>query len=194
MRPAAVRRSLSFVLAVVALPALVAGCAPAEPGDSDGETSTGAVRTADELGRPLPDTTASSVWDYLELVDYADSWSLWPGMGEFYGGSEPHQLLLTTYVNASALAAAESNVDDDMSPGAIVVKENYLPDRTLESITTMYKVEGYDPEHGDWFFAKYGPRGGVQAAGRVETCQDCHERGKDFIMTEGFAPDADDRP
>ena len=55
-------------------------------------------------GEPdLPDTTAASVLDYLDEVDYQESWELWPGFGEKYQGGEPHGMLLTTYLNPAAL-------------------------------------------------------------------------------------------
>ena len=37
----------------------------------------------------LPDTTAASVIAYLEEVDYAESWELWPGLGEKYAAATP---------------------------------------------------------------------------------------------------------
>ena len=36
-------------------------------------------------GEPdLPDTNAASMLDYLDEVDYEESWELWPGLGEKY--------------------------------------------------------------------------------------------------------------
>ena len=31
----------------------------------------------------------------------------------------------------------------------------------------MMKVDGYNPDHANWLFAKYDPRGGVEAFGRA---------------------------
>ena len=44
----------------------------------------------------LPDTTAAALWAYLESQQYRQRWSLWPGKGRLYTGSEPHGMLLTT--------------------------------------------------------------------------------------------------
>ena len=52
-------------------------------------------------------------------------------------------MLLTTYLNDVALQALSSGASR-MAPGAIVVKENYMPDSTLAAVTTMFKVEGYN--------------------------------------------------
>ncbi len=53
----------------------------------------------------LPGTNAASVVAYLEEVDYQKSWELWPGVGEKYQGSDPHGMLLTTYLNPAAFDA-----------------------------------------------------------------------------------------
>lgn len=175
------------LLAVLTACALVApACTPSDDAEADGEVGAEAgIRPADQLGRPLPDTTAASVWAYLQRVDYDDTWELWPGLGELYGGSEPHGLFLTTYVNAVAFAAADAYAAE-MPANAIIVKEAYLPSRELESVTVMYKAAGFNPLHSDWFFAAYGPEGAVETGGRVESCQECHAEGPDYIMTAGF--------
>jgi hypothetical protein len=66
-----------------------------------------------------------------------------------------------------------------MPDGAIIVKENYGDDKkTMVAITTMYKVKGYNPEAGDWFWAEYGPDGKEMASGKVGACIDCHGKQK----------------
>lgn len=179
-------RRVALALLFAMLLPVFGGCAPRDAEVSDeSEVHTIGGRLADAMGRPLPDTTASSLWLYLERVDYRNAWDLWPGMGELYGGPEAHGLLLTTYVNSAAHAAAEAR-ESEMPRGALIVKEAFLPDRTLDNVTAMYKIEGYDPEHGDWFFARFTPDGDVTTAGRVEACQDCHEQGPDYVRTPGF--------
>lgn len=133
----------------------------------------------------LPDTTAEAVWAYLQAIDYEQDWPMWPGKTAFYAGTEPHGMLLTTYLNdrAHAVVANEMTTLPDSS---FLIKENYTPDSTLVATTIMYKVPGYDPEHNDWFWAKYGSDGAVQAAGRVESCQTCHQMEDDanFVRTD----------
>jgi hypothetical protein len=132
----------------------------------------------------LPDTTGAAMLQYLNEQGYQEAWELWPGKGELYEGTEPHGMLLTTYLNQAAVEAL-NNKAGSMPDGAIIVKENYMPDGTYDAMTVMYKVPGYNPDHNNWFFTKIGADGAVQAEGRVEGCQACHsaQRENDYIYT-----------
>ncbi len=145
-----------------------------------------AARSAEPPAVP-PDGTA--VWAYLQSAHYSESWAVWPGTEAFYEGTEPHGALLTTYVNDIARRSIEAG-DRTLAPGSMVVKENYTPERALAATTVMYKAPGFDPDHDDWFWAKYAPDGAVQAAGRVATCIGCHGRaaGNDYIRTDRLGP------
>jgi cytochrome c553 len=65
------------------------------------------------------------------------------------------------------------------------VKENYTPDATLAGVTVMHKVQGYDGDHSDWYWAKYDAAGTAEASGRVASCAVCHGQraDRDYIMT-----------
>jgi hypothetical protein len=132
----------------------------------------------------LPDTTGAAVWSYLEAADYRANWELWPGKGELYTGQEPHGALLTTYLNRAAHAAL-TGMAGSMPAGAIIVKENYMPDRTLAAITVMYKVEGYDSANNDWYWVKRLADGTIEVQGRGAGCIGCHsaQQGNDYIFT-----------
>jgi hypothetical protein len=132
----------------------------------------------------LPDTTGAAMLQHLTEQNYQETWELWPGKGELYKGVEPHGMLLTTYLNQAAFEALNIKLGS-MPDGAIIVKENYMPDGTYDAMTVMYKVQGYNPDHNDWFFTKIGADGGAQAEGRVEDCQTCHSarRDNDHIYT-----------
>jgi hypothetical protein len=138
-----------------------------------------------------PDTTGASVWAHLQAEDYREGWDLWPGKGRLYEGQEPHGMLLTTYLNEVAAGALEQGVGE-MPAGAIIVKENYMPDKTLAAVTVMYKVPGYNAVHNDWFFTKHKPSGeletmpnGMAMEGRLPGCQNCHiaRKANDYIFT-----------
>lgn len=49
-----------------------------------------------------------------------------------------------------------------MPENALIVKENYdkylvaLTPMYLVALTPIYKVKGYNPDAGNWFWAKYG--------------------------------------
>ncbi len=137
------------------------------------------------------DTTGAAIWAHLQSSNYQTEWSLWPGKGRLYTGQVPHGMLLTTHLNSAALRGLLSGASV-MPAGAIIVKENYMPDSTLAAVTTMYKVPGYNPDHADWFFTKHLPSGvletmsnGMDMEGRLSGCQSCHigKRDNDYIFT-----------
>ena len=68
--------------------------------------------------------------------------------------------------------------------GSIIVKENMNADREVTGITVMAKVNGYDPESVDWFWAAYTPDGSSRAAGKLGGCIGCHEgmADNDFVI------------
>jgi hypothetical protein len=171
-------RRLSWMIVVV----LGAGACGAdheqqiEPVEEEGQQPTVASRAA-------PDTTAEALWAHMQDANYR-SWPLLPGTGELYTGTEPHGMLLTTYVNRIA-SDALTNGASPLPAGAIIVKENYMPDSTLAAVTAMHKVLGYDTQNGNWYWAKYDANGVAADAGRAPMCQQCHAaaRQRDFVMT-----------
>ena len=96
--------------------------------------------------------------DYLQQVDYRESWELCPGRGGKYPASEPHGALLTTYFNPAAFAALTGK-SGSMPDGSIVVKENYTPEGVFDATTVMYKKAEYNPDHK----IGSGPRSGLTA-------------------------------
>jgi hypothetical protein len=133
--------------------------------------------------RQQGDPDAADLWERIRADDYR-SWALWPGTTARYEGTEPHGMLLTTYVNETARRALEAGTLP-LPDGAIIVKENYMPDGTYDAATVMLKREGYAPDHNDWFWAKYDGAGTAEVAGRVDMCQACHgaSRHRDHLMT-----------
>jgi|Deesub1362A_J573_1020465.scaffolds.fasta_scaffold00093_23 hypothetical protein len=126
---------------------------------------------------PLPGADAEKLNEYLVLYNPYKGWSLWPGKKKLYRGTEPHGVLLTTFVNDIALRSIKKKTG--MKYGSIIVKENYTPDKKFIALTVMYKIQGYNPEAGDWFWVRYARDGTVQAAGKVKSCIDCHSKRKD---------------
>lgn len=172
------RRTLASTAAMFAL--LAGACAPAEQADREPESATAAV--------PAPDTTGAGLWAHLEDAPYT-SWPMWPGREALYPGTEPHGMLLTTYVNQLGHDAISAGAGT-MPVGAIVVKENYMPDSTLAAVTVMYKVAGYAPEAGNWFWVKRNADGTIEAEGRVPMCQSCHasQADNDYLFTGALSP------
>ena len=126
----------------------------------------------------MPAADAAALWEYVTKTNQYSGWSYWPGREGLYKGTQPHGANLKVYVNGPALEAARSG--KPMPSGAIILKENYGKDaKSLMAVTPMYKVEGYNPEGGDWFWAKYRADGEVEKAGKVEGCINCHRARKD---------------
>ena len=165
-------------------------------GEAMGEPDQAAANEAMMEAPELPDTTGAAVWAYLNEVNYQESWETWPGKGELYTGQEPHGMLLTTYLNPAAYDALTGEAGQ-FPANAIVVKENYMPDSTLAAVTTMYKVEGYNPDANDWFWVKHLPDGSVDAGGnaqgRVPGCIGCHgaQAANDYIFTGSLGESMD---
>lgn len=143
-----------------------------------------AVLTAEEH---MPPAEAEAFWKYITETNPYTEWKMWPGKDGMYPGTSPHGAFLKIYVNDEAYQAASEN--KPMPNGAIIVKENYGEDKEkLMAITPMYKVEGYNPDADDWFWAKYGggdpPTGEVMAAGKVDSCINCHKTQKNLLFTD----------
>lgn len=141
-----------------------------------------------------PVSMAGSLWGKMQGEKYRSTWKFWPGKTAFYKGQHPHGALLTTYVNDAAYRAIK-NKSGVMPAGAIIVKENYMPNKMLGAITVMKKIDGYNPAAGDWFWVKFGPDGkpmtkemngkSMALAGKVGGCIGCHTGRvtNDFIFT-----------
>ena len=138
---------------------------------------------------------AADVWKAMQ--DY-ETWRMKSGV---YPGTSPHGAFLRLYYNL---------VDVDGKPYHVIVKDNFggegaklekvaaMPGDYLAAVTVMVQMpEGYDPENGDWFYAKYDPDGEVSVndqsmamAGRVgdgttASCLGCHLKAGDgdYIFT-----------
>lgn len=174
------RMGILFVVLVLAFAVTLGGSALAEEG------SSGTWETKIEFNNepPLPAADADAVWQYIKKTNKYRWWPKWPGKKKYYEGAHPHGALLTTRItrDAKKVIKKKTGVFDN---GAIIVKENYMPGKTLAAITVMYKVQGYNPEAADWFWAKYKPDGTVEKAGKVKGCIDCHrdKADNDWVFT-----------
>ncbi len=133
----------------------------------------------------VPGPNAGKLYEYIVKYKPYTGWELWPKKGKFYEGTEPHGALLTTFVSDTAFHSIFEK--KGMFDGSIIVKENYTAGKKFVALTVMYKIEGYNPEAGDWFWAKYDPDGKVVASGKVDACINCHSKKKDndYIFTSG---------
>lgn len=127
--------------------------------------------------------------DFIQYITVASpytKWRTWPGKGKLYKAPSPHHghgALLTTYVNRVGLRSLTEK--KGMADGSIIVTENYNADQSLAGITTMYKVAGYNPEAGDWYWLEATPTGSVVRSGKIQPCIDCHraQAEHDYLWT-----------
>ena len=95
-------------------------------------------------------------WQFLMGNNYKN-WAPAPGQdGDFYSGQVPHGALLKMYINRSAAGDVAG-----LKIGSVVVLENYRSDRSLKSISVMYRTEGFNPAANDWYWAEYNPDGTI---------------------------------
>lgn len=144
-------------------------------------------------GEESDEAWATRYFQEITTAPYTD-WAFEPNVPEgYYVGTEPHGMILRTFVNEVVTKDLEGGnlPEGGFSSGAIIVKENHMPGETdlsglepqapvpgfegnLAALTFMVKVPGYNPEDGDWFWAKTTPDGAIDAAGRADGCIACH--------------------
>jgi hypothetical protein len=132
----------------------------------------------------MPGPNPEALWKHLTEESPYTQWGFWPDHQGMQPGRAPHGPLHKVYVNDRALNSSQPPVQY----GSIAVKENYGKDKELKAITVMYKVAGYNSDAGDWFWAKYSPKGKVDKFGKPKGCVGCHgTRAKnDFILVHEF--------
>lgn len=147
------------------------------------------IAAAQEEGEPLPcdvkrvGLDAAKFYIYITQDTPYTSWALWPGKDKHSPGREPHGAFLKTYVNPVAHHSIINR--EGMAYGSLMVTENYDTDKKLTGLMVMLKIKDFNPQAGNWYWFHYDPQGTVVAAGRVETCINCHrsKNDNDFVMT-----------
>ncbi|WP_410753978.1 cytochrome P460 family protein [Guyparkeria sp.] len=164
-------------------------------------TDDSRLETKPPFGGPMNVEYAKVLWERLESHKLVgpDSIRSYP-----YKGNHPH---------GQALEYLETMITIDDHAGVVMVKKNYAGEgdldalkagvlnereKNLDSVTVMFqREEGYDPDHDDWYWAKFQPNGELEKnpkdmplAGRVakgadKGCIACHADapGKDYVFT-----------
>jgi hypothetical protein len=140
----------------------------------------GAISMAEDM--PGPD--AKALWNYISKGSPYTGWSYWPDHQGLQEGNAPHAPLHKIFVNSIGLKTEKTPTDF----GTIVVKENIGNDKNLKALTVMYKVKDYNPDAGDWFWAKYSPSGDIAKSGKVQGCIQCHTsvEDNDYLFMHEF--------
>lgn len=131
-----------------------------------------------------PPADAAALWTYITQTSPYRNWPQWPDFAGVQQSRSPHGPLVKVFVNDSGSAMARPPAPY----GMIQVKEGYSADKKLDNITVMYKARGYNPDGGDWFWAKYTPQGRATAAGKPRGCLACHgaRADNDYILAHFF--------
>ena len=132
-------------------------------------------------GKSEDEKTAENIWQ--EIQGYSD-WGQavdWKGVKASLDGT--HGNFVQIWLNAQALPSFEDSASSALPYGSICVKEGYSSSdgSSINTVTVMKKIEGFDPDHGDWFWASYDTNGDVNKAGSVSSCYTCHASGEDYI-------------
>ncbi|MBI9099085.1 MAG: cytochrome P460 family protein [Spirochaetaceae bacterium] len=123
------------------------------------------------------------LWERISRESHYSEYSFWPGHEGINPGQAPHGVNHRIYINKDLFNALP--IESKSTPyGTIIVKENMNSDWEVLKITVMAKVNGFNPEGGNWFWAAYSPEGEVQAEGTPKGCISCHEgmKSNDFII------------
>ena len=121
----------------------------------------------------LEEISGDSLWQRItEESDYKN-YSYWPGHEGENLGQAPHGVMHRVFINKTLLNALPA-MDKKAPDGSIIVKENLNAAKELLGYSVMVKVEGFNPEAGDWFWVNLGDSGEVKAEGKLGGCIDCH--------------------
>ena len=140
----------------------------------------------------MPGADAGELWTFITETSPYTEWAFWPDYESYQPGNSPHGAILRVFVDDHGIMNIADEMKSSMDNGVVIVKENFMPDTTLAAITVMYKVDGFNPEVGDWFWAKYSPDGTVAAAGTPAGCIGCHGgkvANNDYIFTGSVGHD-----
>ncbi len=150
---------------------------------------SGSSRTTPRA-KPRPKTPAEFHRDFWQFLTRSKTpykkWTAWPDAAEPRAGEAPHGAFVKTYANTVAI-----NDTAALAHGSILVQEEYDDQKTLKSVSVMYRVKGADPAHFDWYWLRYLPDGTVAKqrakpiAGKVASCIECHAKagGDDLVYS-----------
>jgi hypothetical protein len=145
----------------------------------------GLIVIARPLTAQLIEIKAEKFIEYITVANPYREWQMWPGKDRLYQGRAPygHGALITIYVNLTASRSiAEKN---GMADGSIIVVENYDAAKKLQTLTSMYRVKGFNPDGDDWYWVETTAKGSILSSGKAQACIDCHraQAKNDFIWT-----------
>jgi len=172
-------RCMPTTLFVILLMPVLAACAPAAPEPlptlpAATSTPTPPPATVEPTAPPSPTPGACAA-----SMDF-QTWHTWTRVND--QPIQGHELWVTVYLNDLAKEGYLSATFPLQECAAIVKAHHAAQDsEDISNLTVMVKMPaGYDPEHGDWWYAMYDPTGRqAEFEGRVEVCIACHQAAAD---------------
>jgi hypothetical protein len=131
----------------------------------------------------LSEISGEVLWGRITADSDYLNYSEWPAHAGLQPGQSPHGVWHRVHGNRTLFDVLP--LTEAIAPeGSIIVKENFDNNKELRNLTVMAKIEGYDPDYGDWFWAMYQPDGTVLTEGSPGGCISCHEgmRKNDFVI------------
>lgn len=161
-------KNLTSLLVLLSILFLTVSCSPG--GD---EPSLVPLHVSEVSGEVL--------WERITTRSDYRTYAEWPAHEGLNPGQSPHGVWHQVYGNRTLFEALPA---PEAPNGAIIVKANYDNNKELRNLTVMSKIDGYDAENGDWFWAMYQPDGTVLAEGSPGGCISCHSgmRSNDFVI------------
>lgn len=131
----------------------------------------------------LSEISAEVLWNRITTENNYKYYPQWPGHEGIRRGQAPHGTYHEIFMN-SVLYNSLPLTEKIAPVGTIIVKENFSSEKKLGTIVAMVKVEGFDQENNDWFWALYESDGVTIAEGKVNGCINCHNDFKtnDYII------------
>ena len=131
--------------------------------------STPAVSNTDSDAQAKDKKFAEKFWNYLLSNNYKH-WSPAPGKTADHFASQtgasgmqsPHGNNVKVYINRTA-----ASNPDSLPVGSVLIMENYREDKSLETISVMYRTPGFNPSANDWFWVNYNADGSITSTERT---------------------------
>lgn len=164
-----------FRALLVGIVAIIPGCPLADlldppPGDMD---------------PPGMEISGAALAQRILVDDPYLEWGQFPGAQGFIQAGFPHGPEARVFIN-DVLEGQLDSLDGAFPADSIIVKENDDEDffGLANTLDIMWKVEGYAPDNGDWFWANITREGSVNFEGRIQICINCHRgaANNDFIF------------
>jgi hypothetical protein len=132
----------------------------------------------------MPGADAAALWKYITQTSPYKKWGQFPDKMGVQSSKAVHGTNVQIWANQPVLTAKQVPLPD----GSIIVKEGMGDDKKANVVVVMYKIKGFNPEAGDWFWAKYDLDGKVGAAGKVAPCISCHgaKAANDYVAAHTF--------